>query len=176
MREPDIPEDERPKIKVTDRRLFDSDGNLRDDAPSPLLDESETAPTSSPKPAPGGQLNESVTVPPGTPPAPVEGVEAVDEDEVIQKSARRLNLADEALLKFIEEQYVGGLLALGAMPEPQSGQMVEDLDLARLRVEVLTLLQESTEGERTDDTTKALEDVLYQLRMAYLQKRKVAKL
>ena len=54
--------------------------------------------------------------------------------------------------------------------------MVEDLDLARLRVEVLTLLQESTEGERTDDTTKALEDVLYQLRMAYLQKRKVAKL
>ena len=54
--------------------------------------------------------------------------------------------------------------------------MVEDLDMARLRVEILALLQESTEGGRTDETSKALEDVLYELRMAYLQKRKVAKL
>ncbi len=184
MNEPDVPDGERPKIKVTDRRLFDSDGNLRDEAPSPPSDDPATAPTGAAAPEPGGDLIEAAEassddapeVVPSVVPSEVEDVASTGASDATQKAASRLKLDDQALLKFIEEQYVGGLLALGAMPEPQSGQMVEDLDMARLRVEVLGLLQESTEGERSDDTSKALEDVLYQLRLAYLQKRKVAKL
>ena len=71
---------------------------------------------------------------------------------------------------------VGGLLALGAMPEPQSGQMMEDLDLAQVRIEVLGLLQSHLDATLAPEARKGFEDVLYQLRMLYLQKSKVAKL
>ena len=180
MNDTDVPDGQRPKIKVTDRRLFDSHGNLRDEAPSPPSHTSATEPACAAEPAPAGDLIESVDASadaaPSGAPSEVEDVATTDDNDATPKTAPKLNLNDQAMLKFIEEQYVGGLLALGAMPEPQSGQMVEDLDLAHLRVEVLGLLQESTEGSRSDDTSKALEDVLYQLRLAYLQKRKVAKL
>ena len=45
MSETDLPDGERPKIKVTDRRLFDSDGNLRDT-------DTDTAPARTPLGAP----------------------------------------------------------------------------------------------------------------------------
>ncbi len=180
MNDNDLLDGQRPKIKVIDRRLFDSDGNLRDEAPSPPSDAPTTEPAGAAEPAPAGDLIESTDASaddaPSSAPSEVEDVATAGDSDATPKTAPKLKLNDQAMLKFIEEQYVGGLLALGAMPEPQSGQMVEDLDLARLRVEVLGLLQESTEGGRSDDTSKALEDVLYQLRMAYLQKRKVAKL
>jgi len=181
MSETDLPDEERRKIKVTDRRLFDSDGNLRDTASPPPHDprtEPPGADVSTPA-TPGDDLPEPADGTDDDKPSEIEQVAGTDTDtgdDAPQDAVPRLQLDDQALLKFIEEQYVGGLLALGAMPEPQSGQMVEDLDMARLRVEILALLQENTEGGRTDDTSKALEDVLYQLRMAYLQKRKVAKL
>lgn len=175
MSEADFPDSERPKIKVTDRRLFDSDGNLRDETPPPPADESTTVPPGEVASAPSREPSEPLEIPSDEAPPEITEDPGVA-DDVPANVKPRLKLDDGALLKFIEEQYVGGLLALGAMPEPQSGQTVEDLELARLRVEVLGLLQESTEGGRTDDTNKALQDVLYQLRMAYLQKRKVAKL
>ncbi len=180
MSDNDTTADERPTIKVTDRRLFDSDGNLRQQAPSPEPDGQITEPAASVESVPddGIAAPESSTAESPASEAPTavvpEDVPGASDDAA--PPTRGLELDDQALLKFVEEQYVGGLLALGAMPEPQSGQMIEDLELARLRIEVLGLLQESTEGTRTDDTGKALEDVLYQLRMAYLQKRKVAKL
>jgi hypothetical protein len=87
-----------------------------------------------------------------------------------------LKLGEEALMRFVEEQYIGGLLALGAMPEPQTGQIVEDLDLAQVRIEVLAMVQERAGAGLPPEAKKGLDDVIYQLRMAYLQKSKVAKL
>ncbi|HJO04057.1 MAG TPA: DUF1844 domain-containing protein [Acidobacteriota bacterium] len=175
MSEADIPDNQRPKIKVTDRRSFDSDGNLRDEAPVPSTDDPVSEPVSAAAPM-DSNVDEATGSPSSAPEPRADDIDPVATDDPAPEDTPSLKLDDQALLKFIEEQYVGGLLALGAMPEPQSGQMVEDLDLARLRVEVLALLQESTEGARSSETSKALEDVLYQLRMVYLQKRKVAKL
>ncbi len=185
MKDTDAASGEHPTIKVTDRRLFDSEGNLRDQLSTPTAAEPEPAAVppdsvaATPEaiaPARDTGVSGPETVSENEVASTVEPEEPTPETDSAAESAPKLDLDDQALLKFIEEQYVGGLLALGAMPEPQSGQMVDDLDLARLRIEVLGLLQESTEGARTNETGKALEDVLYQLRMAYLQKRKLAQL
>ena len=154
-----------PKLKVTDRRLFDSEGNFRDagaetapPAADPAPDEAalDNAPPAAATPSPAAAAEPAA-------PAPVEAQE-------------RLQLGEEALMRFVEEQYIGGLMALGAMPEPQSGQTVEDLDLAQVRIEVLGMLQERAADNLPAEAKKGLDDVMYQLRMAYLQKSKAAKL
>ena len=48
--------------------------------------------------------------------------------------------------------------------------------MARYKIDLLAMLQEKTEGNRTPEESKLLDDVLYQLRMLYLQKSKVVKL
>lgn len=77
---------------------------------------------------------------------------------------------------FIESQYYETLLFLGAMRHPATGETVEDLDMARYKIDLLSMLQDKTEGNRSPEESRLLDDVLYQLRMGYLQKRKVAKL
>jgi len=169
--------DEPPKIKVTDRRLFDSEGNLREgvvteEPPAEATDVlTDAAPRhDTPVEAAPEQVAPS-TAAPHAAPAPTQSSASPSAEPVPP-----LKLGEEALMRFVEEQYIGGLLALGAMPEPQTGQIVEDLDLAQVRIEILGMLQERAGDHLPAEAKKGLDDVVYQLRMAYLQKRKVAKL
>jgi hypothetical protein len=180
MHDSELPGDEPAKIKVTDRRLFDSAGNLRDG-----VDADEAPPESAPAPSDAAATEEPVPAAAPVEPPPVEPAaeanEAADsaappEQDIAAAPAPIAPLREEALMRFIEEQYIGGLLALGAMPEPQSGQMVEDLDLAQVRIEVLGMLREGAADSLSAEAQKGVDDVIYQLRMAYLQKSKVAKL
>lgn len=168
--------DEPPKFKVIDRRLFDSEGNIREGV------EIEETPTAAAESAdPTAVADPEIGTTPGDD-APVENSLAAsrppagDPSPALAEPARPLKFSEEALMRFVEEQYLGGLLALGAMPEPQTGQIVEDLDLAHVRIEVLGMLQERAGDDLPPEAKKGLDDVMYQLRMAYLQKSKVAKL
>ena len=165
MHDSESDDDAPPKLKVTDRRLFDSEGNFRDSAeemsanePDQVLGEASGDDTP-PAEAPPSQPT------PAEIPAPAAG-----------EAPEQLKLGEEALMRFVEEQYIGGLMALGAMPEPQSGQVVEDLDLAQVRIEVLGLVQERVADNLPPEAKKGLDDVMYQLRMVYLQKSKIPKL
>ena len=165
MHDSESNDDAPPKLKVTDRRLFDSEGNYRDGAEEVSADEPDRTPEEA-----SSEDTPTAAAPPAAPaPAEVPVPAAVEAPE-------QLKLGEEALMRFVEEQYIGGLMALGAMPEPQSGQVVEDLDLAQVRIEVLGLLQERAGDNLPPEAKKGLDDVMYQLRMAYLQKSKVAKL
>jgi len=164
----DSESDEPTKLKVVDRRLFDSEGNLREDVTveEPAADEVHPAPDNAAPLAKDPAQRGTAEVSP-TDPVPSEGPAETEQP---------LKFGQEALMRFVEEQYIGGLLALGAMPEPQTGQVVEDLDLAQVRIEILALLQERAGDSLPPEAKKGLDDVIYQLRMAYLQKSKVAKL
>jgi len=50
------------------------------------------------------------------------------------------------------------------------GLAVEDIDLAKYKIDLLAMLQGKTEGNLTHDEKQQLEEVLYQLRMIYVQK------
>jgi len=69
-----------------------------------------------------------------------------------------------------------GMIALGAMPHPQTGEPAEDLDVAQLRIEMLESLDARTRSTRGPEESQVIEDALYRMRMVYLQKRKVPKL
>lgn len=61
------------------------------------------------------------------------------------------------------------LFSMGAMPDPQTGQRYTNLDIARHHIDSLTVLEDKTKGNLTDDENKMLASTLYELRQSYVQ-------
>jgi Domain of unknown function (DUF1844) len=61
------------------------------------------------------------------------------------------------------------MYTLGMIPDPQTGQRVAMLDLARHHIDMLGVLEQKTEGNLSDDEKKLLATALYELRMQYVQ-------
>jgi hypothetical protein len=64
--------------------------------------------------------------------------------------------------------YLQGAIALGLLPNPISDKPAVQLNQARHAIDLLIMLQEKTDGNRTADETAELETMLHQLRMAYV--------
>jgi hypothetical protein len=64
--------------------------------------------------------------------------------------------------------YLQGAIALGLLPNPVSNKAEVQLDQAKHAIDLLAMLQQKTEGNRTPDETEELEAILHQLRMAYV--------
>jgi uncharacterized protein DUF1844 len=60
----------------------------------------------------------------------------------------------------------------GDLPDPISGAQAEpNLDGAAQMIEILTLLEQKTRGNLTSDERQVLEQVLYELRMRFVEAR-----
>ena len=58
----------------------------------------------------------------------------------------------------------------GDIADPNSGERQQpDLQAAHQMIELIALLQEKTKGNLTSDETKLVDDLLYELRMRYVQ-------
>jgi hypothetical protein len=61
-------------------------------------------------------------------------------------------------------------LHFGDIPDPQTGERHEpDLVAAHQMIDLISLLQEKTKGNLTPDEAKLVDDLLYELRMRYVQ-------
>jgi len=61
------------------------------------------------------------------------------------------------------------LFSMGAMPDPQTGQRYTNLDIARHHIDSLSVLDEKTKGNLSEDEGKMLTSTLYELRSHYVQ-------
>ena len=61
------------------------------------------------------------------------------------------------------------LFALGAIPDPQTGQPMLSLELAKHQIDMLGVLETKTQGNLTEEETKLLSGALYELRDRYVQ-------
>lgn len=61
------------------------------------------------------------------------------------------------------------LMYLGQMPDPQTGKAVVALDIARLHIDLLGLLEDKTRGNLSDEEQKLLSGTLNELRLAYVE-------
>ena len=58
----------------------------------------------------------------------------------------------------------------GDIPDPNTGEKQEaDLVSAHQMIDLISLLQEKTKGNLTSDEAKLVDDLLYELRMRYVQ-------
>lgn len=68
------------------------------------------------------------------------------------------------------------LMHLGEAPDPETAHHIErNLPLARQTIDLLGLLEEKTKGNLTGDEERLLTQVLFDLRMRYVEIEKKAK-
>jgi hypothetical protein len=64
--------------------------------------------------------------------------------------------------------YGDALVHLGRVPDPVSGRPHVDLEQAQFTIDLLTVLKEKTEGNRTSEESTVLDEILATLRMAFV--------
>ena len=159
-------------IKVTDRRMFTPDGRVREgfvppDDPAPEEATPQAADLAPPKSSPAEGS------PPGRP------LEALDPIAPAAAAAQGPALELPGTPAGLGAPTFYDLLALLAEPisiylgdlELPDGQTAENLDLARLHIDLLDLLRQRTAGNLSAQEQGVLEDLLYRLRVRYVQKR-----
>jgi Domain of unknown function (DUF1844) len=65
--------------------------------------------------------------------------------------------------------YSEALVHLGQVADPATGQPHLDLEQARFTIDMLAMLKEKTEGNRTAEESAVLDEVLTALRMGFVQ-------
>ena len=63
-------------------------------------------------------------------------------------------------------------MALGMVPNPVTEKTEQDLPAAKYTIDLLEMLREKTDGNRTDEETKVLMGLLFDLRMRYVEASK----
>jgi hypothetical protein len=71
----------------------------------------------------------------------------------------------ESLISMLASQ---ALLALGAIPDPRSGQRYLSLDLARHYIDLLTVIEQKTKGNLDEQEQDMVSGTLYELRQRYI--------
>lgn len=66
------------------------------------------------------------------------------------------------------------LVNLGEAADPETGERVLDLDQAREAIDLLSLLRVKTEGNRSEQESHLLEEMLYDLQLRYVRAAKGA--
>jgi len=61
------------------------------------------------------------------------------------------------------------LMVMGGYADPHTGQPMLDLDMARHHIDMLSVLEEKTKGNLTDEEAAGLGSTLYELRGRYVQ-------
>ena len=72
---------------------------------------------------------------------------------------------------FIISLNASALVNLGAIEDPASGTKVKNLPLAKQTIDILSMLEEKTRGNLTEEEEKILKNILYDLRIIYVKEK-----
>jgi hypothetical protein len=75
----------------------------------------------------------------------------------------------QRFIEFVVMHAQNAALFLGQIPNPKTGQGEVNLDLARMFIDQLAMIQEKTRGNLTSEETKVLSNALSNLQMAYVE-------
>src|SRR5499433_4423571 len=85
---------------------------------------------------------------------------------------QKTTLSGELTQRFIEFVVMhaqNAALFLGQIPNPKTGQGEVNLDLARMFIDQLAMIQEKTRGNLTSEEAKVLSNALSNLQIAYVE-------
>jgi hypothetical protein len=85
-------------------------------------------------------------------------------------------MSDLSFTAFVLSLASTAAVHFGDLPDPQSGKPLEpNLDGASQMIEILSLLDQKTRGNLTAEERQVLEQVLYELRMRFVDARNAEK-
>jgi hypothetical protein len=175
---------EQSGFKVTDRRLFTADGELRVEVPEEVEAPKAAAPAV-PAEAASAEKAAAPTAAeePGAPdremPTPPSNAEQEAQAAAYRQSSKDLDTQVElsghsakdfeiTFERFLASLYMTAMMQLGLMRQ-QGGQPQVDIIGARQTIDTLSLIAEKTKGNLTPAEGNFLENSLYELRMAYVE-------
>ena len=88
-----------------------------------------------------------------------------------QQESSSAPLPEADFMTLLFSLYTHAQISLGIIPDPMSQQAMKDLVQAKYNIDILTILKEKTQGNLNQEEDQALEQMLYELRMAYVQAR-----
>ncbi len=75
----------------------------------------------------------------------------------------------QRFIEFVMMQAQNAALFLGQIPNPQTGQAEVNLEVARMFIDQLVMIQEKTRGNLTTDESTVLRNALASLQMAFVE-------
>jgi hypothetical protein len=75
----------------------------------------------------------------------------------------------QRFIEFVMMQAQNAALFLGQIPNPQTGQAEVNLEVARMFIDQLAMIQEKTRGNLTSEEAKVLASALSSLQMAFVE-------
>ena len=89
--------------------------------------------------------------------------------EQAQKNQEQMPPLPEAnLLTLTFSLYTNIQICLGIIPDPVTQKPLKDLQQAEYNIDMLSVLKEKTKGNLTKEEEQVLENILYEVRMAYV--------
>jgi hypothetical protein len=166
---------EKKELKVTDKRMFTPEGDLKEEyrflnekststaqaepAPRPEPPRAESGPV--PREMPRETPREAPRRAPEPPPGPAAGLEYPEEPAELGEGPSFYDLV--AMMAEPVPIYLGD----ARLPD---GQVATNLEMARLHIDLLEILRQKTAGNLDAQERAFLEDLLYRLRVRYVQK------
>src|SRR5690349_920204 len=149
-------QDEQPTFKVTDRRLFNTDGTPRDIPEENIDSPAAAASTPEPTQAATSAVEASDQITP-------QGTEEFDEDEELEGAQD-----PASFVNFLMSIASNAASALGMMEHPVTHQREVDLELGKHWIDVIGMLQKKTKGNLSKQEAQMLEGFLSDLRMQFV--------
>jgi hypothetical protein len=144
--------DEKKEFEVKDRRIF-SEQNREDDS----QDQAQSTDSS---PEAAEQASSSA-----------EESQATEDQKgpSAAESQQEPPLPEINFATFVVSLNASALLHLGAIEDPNTGQTNKDLAMAKQTIDILSMLEEKTEGNLTTEEKNLLKNILYDLRIIYVK-------
>jgi hypothetical protein len=164
--------EEKPTFKVTDRRLFNTDGTPRDipreeePAPAPEPEPQQAAPHATETAAPRATETAAAEVPRVAAATPAEAAEPRAPAGEAAPEAGAEAPGDEGFLMLVEFLASFAADALGMVNHPGGGGV--NLPLAKQCIDMLGTLARKTHGNLVGEEQQFLDMILSQLRMQYV--------
>jgi hypothetical protein len=86
----------------------------------------------------------------------------------VQKTTQSGEMS-QRFIEFVVMHAQNAALFLGQIPNPKTGEGEVNLDLARMFIDQLAMIQEKTRGNLTNEEAKVLSNALSNLQMAYVE-------
>jgi len=100
--------------------------------------------------------------------APAEAPRAAGAGAAGPRAARAAGMPVASFAGLIQMLATQALIFLSDERDPQTGRSLRNLGLAKHNIDMLSVLEEKTRGNLTDDEKRLLDRCLYELRMAYV--------
>ena len=94
-----------------------------------------------------------------------------EEEASAEKQEAEFELPEINFPTFIISLNASALVNLGAIEDPASGTKIKNLSIAKQTIDILSMLEEKTRGNLTEEEEKILKNILYDLRIIYVKEK-----